>query len=117
MNHNIFDIRILLILYLSQLSGLTNNTLGKQLKEFVYSNRLIQHIINLVFLFVLISLFDQGISLNLFFPFDVEPKWFSKCHITAWEEGIKSLYYVRTESILSRNMNQNTFSDCIMCEG
>ena len=64
MNHNIFDIRILLILYLSQLSGLTNNTLGKQLKEFVYSNRLIQHIINLVFLFVLISLFDQGISLN-----------------------------------------------------
>jgi ribonucleoside-diphosphate reductase alpha chain len=33
------------------------------------------------------------------------------------EEGIKSLYYVRTESILSRNMGQNTFSDCIMCEG
>jgi len=60
---------------------------------------------------------DQGISLNLFFPSDVEPKWFSKCHITAWEEGIKSLYYVRTESILSRNMGQNTFSDCVMCEG
>ena len=60
---------------------------------------------------------DQGISLNLFFPADVSPKWFSKCHITAWEEGIKSLYYVRTESILSRNMNQNTFSDCVMCEG
>jgi ribonucleoside-diphosphate reductase alpha chain len=60
---------------------------------------------------------DQGISLNLFFPADVEPKWFSKCHITAWEEGIKSLYYVRTESILSRNMNQNTFNDCVMCEG
>jgi ribonucleoside-diphosphate reductase alpha chain len=60
---------------------------------------------------------DQGISLNLFFPSDVEPKWFSKCHITAWEEGIKSLYYVRTESILSRNMNQNTFSDCVFCSG
>jgi ribonucleoside-diphosphate reductase alpha chain len=60
---------------------------------------------------------DQGISLNLFFPADVSPKWFSKCHITAWEEGIKSLYYVRTESILSRNMNQNAFSDCIFCEG
>lgn len=60
---------------------------------------------------------DQGISLNLFFPADVDPKWFSKCHMTAWEEGIKSLYYVRTESILSRNMTQNTFSDCVFCEG
>jgi ribonucleoside-diphosphate reductase alpha chain len=60
---------------------------------------------------------DQGISLNLFFPADVDPKWFSKVHINAWKQGIKSLYYVRTESILARNMNQNTFSDCVMCEG
>jgi ribonucleoside-diphosphate reductase alpha chain len=60
---------------------------------------------------------DQGISLNLFFPADVDPKWFSNVHMTAWKEGLKSLYYVRTESILSRNMTQNTFSDCVMCEG
>lgn len=58
---------------------------------------------------------DQGISLNLFFPADVNPKWFSKCHIEAWKMGIKTLYYVRTESILSRNMKSDTFSDCIMC--
>lgn len=58
---------------------------------------------------------DQGISLNLFFPSDVNPKWFSKCHIEAWEMGIKTLYYVRTESILSRNMKNNTFSDCALC--
>jgi ribonucleoside-diphosphate reductase alpha chain len=60
---------------------------------------------------------DQGISLNLFFPADVDPKWFNKVHLTAWEEGIKSLYYVRTESILSRNMKSSTFSDCLHCEG
>lgn len=60
---------------------------------------------------------DQGISLNLFFPKDVEPKWFNKVHITAWEEGIKSLYYVRTESALSKEMTSNTFSDCSFCEG
>ena len=60
---------------------------------------------------------DQGISLNLFFPADVDPKWFNKVHITAWEEGIKSLYYVRTESILSRDMKGSTFEDCIFCEG
>jgi len=60
---------------------------------------------------------DQGISCNLFFPADVDPKWLNKVHIAAWEEGLKSLYYVRTESLLSRNMNSNTFSDCIFCEG
>lgn len=60
---------------------------------------------------------DQGISLNLFFPADVDPKWCNKVHLTAWEEGLKSLYYVRTESILSRNMKSSTFSDCLYCEG
>ena len=60
---------------------------------------------------------DQGISLNLFFPADVEPKWFNKVHYTAWEEGLKSLYYVRTESILSRDMKGSTFEECIFCEG
>ena len=58
---------------------------------------------------------DQGISLNLFFPADVNPKWFSKCHIEAWKMGIKTLYYVRTESILSRNMKSDTFSECTLC--
>ena len=60
---------------------------------------------------------DQGISLNLFFPADVDPKWLNKVHLTAWEEGVKTLYYVRTESILSRNMKGSTFSDCLYCEG
>lgn len=69
--NNIFDIKFLLILYLIQLSNLSSNTLGKQLKEYVYANRLIQHIINLTFLFVLISLADkdmsiQNISINSF---------------------------------------------------
>jgi ribonucleoside-diphosphate reductase alpha chain len=60
---------------------------------------------------------DQTISLNLFFPADVNPKWFSQCHLEAWKQGIKTLYYVRTESISSRDMNSNTFSDCVYCEG
>lgn len=59
---------------------------------------------------------DQAISLNLFFPADVELKWFNKVHLTAWEEGIKTLYYVRSESILSKNMKGSTFSDCVYCE-
>lgn len=60
---------------------------------------------------------DQGISLNLFFPTDVDPKWLNKVHLNAWQQGLKTLYYVRSESILSRNMKANTFSDCLYCEG
>ena len=60
---------------------------------------------------------DQGISLNLFFPEDVNHKWFNKVHITAWEEGLKSLYYVRTSSAASKSMVSTTFSDCVYCEG
>ena len=60
---------------------------------------------------------DQGVSLNLFFPHDVDPKWLNNCHLEAWRLGIKTLYYVRTESIASRLMSDKTFSDCLMCEG
>lgn len=60
---------------------------------------------------------DQGISLNLFFPSDVNPKWLSSVHLEAWQKGVKTLYYVRTESIASRNMKGSTFTDCLYCEG
>jgi hypothetical protein len=62
--NNIFDIKFVLVLYLVQLSSLTSNTLGKQLKEYVEANRIIQHIINLIFLFVLISLADKNKSIQ-----------------------------------------------------
>jgi ribonucleoside-diphosphate reductase alpha chain len=41
----------------------------------------------------------QGQSLNLFFPADVHKKYFHQVHTRAWEKGIKSLYYVRSQSI------------------
>lgn len=66
---------------------------------------------------VLQKYIDQGISTNLFFPQDVDPKWINKVHLTAWEEGLKTLYYVRTESILSKNMKMSTFSECLSCHG
>jgi ribonucleoside-diphosphate reductase alpha chain len=60
---------------------------------------------------------DQGISTNLFFPSDVDPKWLNKVHLAAWQEGLKSLYYVRTDSISSKNMPSSVFKDCVFCEG
>ena len=60
---------------------------------------------------------DQGISCNLFFPPGTDAKWVNKVHLNAWEKGIKSLYYVRTDSILNSYMGENSFKDCVFCEG
>lgn len=60
---------------------------------------------------------DQGISCNLFFPPGTDAKWVNKVHLNAWEKGLKSLYYVRTDSILNQYMGENSFKDCVFCEG
>ena len=43
---------------------------------------------------------DQSVSLNLAFPSEATPKWINKVHMEAWKQGIKTLYYMRTESVL-----------------
>ena len=43
---------------------------------------------------------DQSVSLNLAFPSEANPKWINKVHFDAWKKGIKTLYYMRTESVL-----------------
>lgn len=59
---------------------------------------------------------DQAISTNLFFPADVPSKWVNQVHLEAWKQKLKTLYYIRTESIASRTMKSDTFSDCVYCE-
>ena len=58
---------------------------------------------------------DQAISLNLSFDPNDTPKWISQVHKEAWKQGIKTLYYLRTESVL-RGDNLQRLSDCISCE-
>lgn len=61
---------------------------------------------------------DQGQSLNLFFPSNVESEWVTKLHVLAWEKGIKTLYYVRSSSPLKGDMATRAFdADCVACEG
>ena len=43
---------------------------------------------------------DQAVSLNLAFPSEASPKWINQVHMEAWKKGIKTLYYMRTESVL-----------------
>lgn len=62
---------------------------------------------------------DQGQSLNLAFHQDAPAKFINKVHLTAWEVGIKALYYFRSESILRADSGQqrDLYSECLMCEG
>ena len=61
---------------------------------------------------------DQSVSLNLAFPSTATPKWINKVHFDAWKKGIKTLYYVRTESVLRGDIADNAMSeDCVACDG
>mgnify|MGYP001193652630 CR=1 FL=1 len=42
---------------------------------------------------------DQGQSLNLFFRPDVNVKYLHACHFLAWKNGLKSLYYCRSDKL------------------
>jgi len=61
---------------------------------------------------------DQSVSLNLAFPSTATPKWINKVHFDAWKKGIKTLYYVRTESVLRGDIADQAMSeDCVACDG
>ena len=59
---------------------------------------------------------DQAISLNLTFDPSDSPKYISDVHKLAWKEGIKTLYYMRSESIL-RGDTIFRNDNCVACEG
>ena len=44
------------------------------------------------------SFICQGQSVNLFFPAGAEKAYVNKVHLKAWKEGLKGLYYLRTEA-------------------
>jgi ribonucleoside-diphosphate reductase alpha chain len=61
---------------------------------------------------------DQSVSLNLAFPSVVSPKWINQVTMEAWKQGIKTLYYMRTESVLRGDIAQRaTDPDCVSCDG
>ena len=60
---------------------------------------------------------DQAVSLNLAFPKEATPKWINQVHLEAWKQGIKTLYYMRTESVLRGDIAASAMEDCINCDG
>jgi len=61
---------------------------------------------------------DQSVSLNLAFPSQATPKWINQVHMEAWKQGLKTLYYMRTESVLRGDIAiKATDPDCLSCDG
>ena len=61
---------------------------------------------------------DQSVSLNLAFPSEANPKWINKVHFDAWKKGIKTLYYMRTESVLRGDIAASAMDpNCVACDG
>jgi len=61
---------------------------------------------------------DQSVSLNLAFPSVAEPKWINQVHMEAWKLGIKTLYYMRTESVLRGDIATRAMDpNCVSCDG
>jgi len=61
---------------------------------------------------------DQAVSLNLAFPSEASPKWINQVHFDAWKKGIKTLYYMRTESVLRGDIAAKAMDpNCLSCDG
>ena len=60
---------------------------------------------------------DQSASLNLAFPTEAEPKFINQVHLEAYKQGIKTLYYMRTESVLRGDIAARATDDCLSCDG
>ena len=61
---------------------------------------------------------DQAVSLNLAFPSQADPKFINKVHLEAHKKGIKTLYYMRTESVLRGDIaSQAMDENCLSCDG
>ena len=61
---------------------------------------------------------DQSVSLNLAFPSIASPKWINQVTMEAWKQGVKTLYYMRTESVLRGDIAAAAVDpECAACDG
>lgn len=59
---------------------------------------------------------DQTQSLNLCFDPTDSPKWINQVYLEAWKLGIKTLYYLRTDSVIKGDLGSR-MADCVSCDG
>jgi ribonucleoside-diphosphate reductase alpha chain len=71
----------------------------------------------------------QGQSVNLYFPFGADRAYFNKVHLSAFQKGLKGLYYLRTDAgftgdQVSKKVERVALKDfnaeddgCLSCQG
>ena len=59
---------------------------------------------------------DQTQSLNLSFDPNDSPKWINQVHMEGWKLGVKTFYYLRTDSVIKGDLGSRQ-ADCISCDG
>ena len=59
---------------------------------------------------------DQTQSLNVAFDPTDSPRWINQVHMEAHKLGIKTLYYLRTDSVIKGDLGSRTV-DCVACDG
>ena len=60
---------------------------------------------------------DQTQSLNVAFDPTDSPRWINQVHMESWKLGIKTLYYLRTDSVIKGDLGSRTTEDCLACDG
>lgn len=60
---------------------------------------------------------DQSQSINLFFASNSDPKYIHEVHLAAWEQGVKTLYYCRSEGVIRGDLASRSKEECVACEG
>jgi len=59
---------------------------------------------------------DQAQSVNLFFAFNSLPKYIHEVHMAAWKNGLKTLYYLRSDGVIKSDLASRSEDDCKACE-
>ncbi len=59
---------------------------------------------------------DQTQSLNLSFDPNDSPKWINQVHMEGWKLGVKTFYYLRTDSVIKGDLGSRQ-ADCVSCDG
>lgn len=94
--------------------------LSKEQKELFLTAKEINQFILVIYAADRQKYIDQAQSLNLFFKAGSTPKYISDVHIDAWERGLKTLYYLRTENAFkssSAERYERSKNECSWCEG
>ena len=60
---------------------------------------------------------DQSQSVNLFFASNSSEKYIHEVHVAAWEQGLKTLYYCRSEGVIRGDLASRSKEECAACQG